>query len=312
MTWFKRIFAHPFYKLLGLSLALAIWLHVQSGAVVEGRFRLLIDWRLPVDLVTAEPLPGSVTVILSGTRAAIRRAERANLALGIDLTDAAQGETALELASFTVSGLPTNVSVVGYAPSALKVVLDEPSSKKVRVVGQSVGEPADGYRVAALVIEPDVVSIKGPRSRVSEVVEVRTKPVDLSGLTADAVVDVELDLPRSIELDGPVFPRARVDLEAAVHRRTFSSVPVVLARAAPYEPARTEVVVQLEGPADALRDVPPDAVVVLAHLPDNPNRATYEVGFGPTSGVRLTVVHPHGDRVRVAGVEPGILELKRR
>ncbi len=312
MNLLRRLVAQPLYKLAAVAMALAIWLHVQSEAVVEARLRLVLDWTLPIDLVTTEPLPGSVSVILSGPRAAMRRAERANLALAVDLSDAGQGETAIELASFGVRDLPANVSVVGFAPSALRVVLDEPSSRKVRVIGQSVGQPGDGYQVASLVIEPEVVGLRGPRSKVSEIVEVKTKPVDVSGLTQDAVIDIELDLPRSVELEGQVFLRARVEIDAMVHRRTFSEVPVVLARPAPYEPVRDTVMVHLEGPAAVLRDLAPDAVVVLAHLPDNPNRPSYDLAFGAAAGVRLTVVYPNADKLNVAGLEPATLEFKRR
>ena len=64
--------------------------------------------------------------------------------------------------------------------------------------------------------------------------------------------------------------------------------------------------------AAAPNGVPAEDVVAFAHLPESPERARYEVLWGPKEGVLLRVLHEAGDAVEVARVEPAKVEVVRR
>ena len=301
------LIANPHYKLLSLLMALTTWLYVQGEQVVESKIRVPVAWALPKGLVTVEPLPAAVMVTVSGSRAAVRRSKDNDLELQIDLTDATMGETGLEFASFPPV-VPQSLEIVGFSPSAIRFVLDERWTQKAPVEASWVGEPGAGYDVAAVTLEPEVVTLVGPRATVALLREVQTKPIDVSGLTADARVPVELDLPRSVRVEGEVEPTAFIDLEPLVERASLSDIPVYSEDAWTTDGAR--VTVTLEGPAAIMRDLDPGSVVVKVLLPNDPARARYEAAFGPQTGLRLAVVHPRD--LRVVEVQPPMVEVRRR
>lgn len=306
-TLLAWIVANPHYKLLSLLVALTTWLYVQGEQVVESKIRVPVVWALPQGLVTVEPLPVAVMVTVSGSRAAVRRSKDTDLELNIDLSDATMGETGLEFASFPPQ-IPQSLEIVGFSPSSIRFVLDERWTQKAPVEASWVGEPGAGYDVAAVSLEPEVVTLVGPRSTVALLREVQTKPIDVSGLTSDARVPVELDLPRSVQVEGDAEPTAFIDLEPLVERASLSDIPVYADDEWTTDGARVEVT--LEGPAALLRDLDPGSVVVKVLLPDEPARARYEAAFGPQTGLRLSVIHPRD--LTVVEVQPPIVEVRRR
>ena len=302
---------NPAYKVLSLSVALMAWLYVQGEQVVETKIRARVMWDLPEGLLTVEPLPASVALSIGGPRNATRKAAQYDVRIPIDLSQVNIGEHALDLSSFQVAGLPANVQVLGVAPSNVRFVLDEVSAKKVRIEPRLVGDPAAGWDVVGADVEPQVVSIRGPRAVVDAVGEVATMPVDVSGMEKDTEQRVELDLPRSTQLvsDDPI--RLRVDVEPEVVRREFTGVPVAVWRLDGWRTEPDAVKVILEGPAAAMGTLVPEEVVVFAHLPDNPTRVAYDAPFGPSSGPRLRVIQTAGDEIRAVAVEPSTVRVER-
>lgn len=302
---------NPAYKLLSLSVALMAWLYVQGEQVVETKVRARVMWELPPELLTVEPLPASVALTIGGPRNATRKAAHYDVRIPIDLSEIGMGEHSLDFSAFPVAGLPPNVQVLGVSPSTVRFVLDEVSAKKVRVEPRLVGDPAAGWDVVGAEVEPQVVSIRGPRAVVDGVGEVATMPVDVSGMERDTEQRVDIDLPRSTQLvsDEPI--RVRVDVEPEVVRREFTSVPVGVWRQDGWNTEPDTVRVVLEGPAAAMGTLAPEDVAVFAHLPDNPTRSAYEASFGPDSGLRLRVLHTAGEALRVVTVEPTTVRVER-
>ena len=74
----------------------------------------------------------------------------------------------------------------------------------------------------------------------------------------------------------------------------------------------TTVRIVMEGPSASLGAIAPQDVVAFVHLPDDPNRASYDVPWGPEEGMRLRILHPGGDEVRVASVTPSRVKVTRQ
>lgn len=297
------------FKLLALVVAVLAWLWVQSDEVYEDQVKASIHWTLAPGVVAVDPLPGSVAVRVRGTRGAIRRAERADIVMDADITDMGPGEHNLELDPFPVDGLPGALTVLGLAPSGVRFALDTVAERKVRVQPQVVGEPASGYAVDGVTLAPAVALVKGPAVVVDALTEVNTEPIDVSGLAGNATVPVQLDLPRGIQPGDGTRYQADIAVLALNEERTFAAVPVHVWDDPRYRSVELTVQVQLQGPAAALDAMAPDDLVVLAHLPADPDRARYEVAWGPVDGPRLRVLHAAGPSVRVKAVEPSRVEV---
>lgn len=303
---------HPQYKLLALALAIVAWTYVQGDEVHETRIKAPIVWTLPPHLTTPEPLPNAVMLTVRGTRAATRRAREADVVLPVDISDIGVGEHALAFEDFTPRNLPQGVEVLSTSPSSVRFALDEIATRKVSLEPVLVGDPGPDHAVGEVTLEPQVVEIVGPRGVVERLREVKTAPLDVSELREDSTLDVDLDLPRSVRLANPnEAPRARVQVVPRNEARDWV-VPVVVWGSYDWVVQQGEVRVSLEGSAESLRAVGAQDVIAVVHLPESPERTRFEAPFGPTEGPRLRILHPGGDRVRVARVSPARVEVVRR
>lgn len=82
-------------------------------------------------------------------------------------------------------------------------VVQAQTQKIIPVKPSLVGEPADGYQIREVVLEPNTVTITGPQDKVNEIASVSTQPVDITGFTADFTGTVGLQLPEGIAVIGP-------------------------------------------------------------------------------------------------------------
>jgi YbbR domain-containing protein len=77
------------------------------------------------------------------------------------------------------------------------------------------GEPAEGFRVAEVVIEPPQVRVTGARRQVLRLSEAVTEAVDVTGLDAPVEREVGLNLGgQNVWVDEPTNVRVRVRIEA--------------------------------------------------------------------------------------------------
>ncbi|MFZ0548204.1 MAG: CdaR family protein [Candidatus Promineifilaceae bacterium] len=65
-----------------------------------------------------------------------------------------------------------------------------------------VGEPASGYRLLNINVEPSSILITAPPDQL-DALRIETEPVDISGLTISETLQVALDLPDGVSLEDP-------------------------------------------------------------------------------------------------------------
>lgn len=300
------------YKVLSVFLALSAWLYVQGDEVHETKLKARVAWTLPTELTTTEQLPVTVTVLVRGTRQGVRTASASAIIVPADLSDFSVGEHVVDLESMGVRGLPPGVEVLSVLPSAMRFVLDEVATRKVEVDATLVGDPAPGFEVASVTLDPAVVEVSGPRVVLADLPSIATKPIDVSGLAADTIVDVSIDPPRGVFVADDAPPRAAIRMVPQVERRVLSGVPVYVWRDYDWKPATAMIEVTVEGPAEALRQMGTEHVVAFVHLPDRPSAGSYEAAFGPAEGLRLRVLHPGIDEVEVVSVNPNRVKVVRQ
>ncbi len=312
MGWIRGLWANLAYKFVAVLLACGAWFYVQEDRLDDGKLRVSLVWHLPNGLTTTEPLPNSITLLVQGTRSALRRASNQEMKIEADIGDVGVGEHTVEFASLDIQGLPETVSVIGFSPAAARVYVDREAIQKVRVSPAIVGDPQDGFAVVSTKVEPSVVQLRGPRAAVAGLRAVNSKPVDVSGLSGDVDQAVELELPWGVSVVGVTEVRAVVDIAPLFESRVFEAVPVAIVGSDRYSPLVSTVQVTLQGPAQQLQAISPDEVLVIAHLSTDSDRPRYDVVYGPKEGVRLTVVHPGTGEIRVAAVKPSMVGVARR
>jgi YbbR domain-containing protein len=301
------------YKALAFAFALMMWIWVQSEQVVEDRARVRLDWKLPEGLMLVEPALETATVTVEGVQAFVRAVRQKELSIDIDLSRAKEGEVTLDLSEKAVVGMPGQVRVVSVSPSTLKVQLDRILKRRVTVTPATRGEPAEGFQLGKVSVQPDRIELVGPSSVLRGMAEVATDVVDVSGLREDAEFDVGLGVKK-----GQLTPThetpfvVAVAVEPVMKERAFDTVPVLLRDGGGYTSGASTVALTLKGPAERIDAIRPDDVSIMVYVPDGYSAATGIAQLGRGDGLRYEVVQPGGDEVSVLEVTPNRIPVVRR
>jgi YbbR domain-containing protein len=179
MKWLFRNFG---YKLLAAGVALLLWGVSHGTDPIERGFDVSMMLRdVPDNLVVTDQSTDAVNIRVKGSRAALRSLSVADIEYVVDLSGAKAGVTEHEVDAESVK-LPRGADIVSRSPSSIDFTLEPRGTKAVKVRVDLAGEPAPGFAVGAVRIEPLRVRITGPRSEVLRLSEVVTETIDLSGV----------------------------------------------------------------------------------------------------------------------------------
>ena len=242
-------------KVASVLMAIGLWSWVQSAKVVESHSRAQLQYSWPETLLNVEEVPRSITITLSGSQRRLRALEHAIVSIPIDLSSVKLGLTTVDLSKEKIIGLPEGLEIVQFSPPQLDIQFDRPLTRPVKVSAPTIGEPADGFVVDSIVLEPSTVEITGPQSLLRHITEIQTDLVDINEIESDTVILAPLALPVRTTLAKPSGPlKVKVDISALVVTRTFSDVPV-LPRGTGWRAVDETVSLVLEGPENAIRSI---------------------------------------------------------
>lgn len=126
-----------------------------------------------------------------------------------------------------------------------------PPAKVVSVRPNVEGQPAPGYRIGAIQVEPWKVAVRGPQARLDGIEAVYTAPIDINGARDTLQVEAELVVPDGLLVADPARVMVTVPIKENVVQRTLEQVPVAVRRLNPQLEAQLEsgfVAITLEGP----------------------------------------------------------------
>ena len=118
---------------------------------------------------------------------------RTGLRFPVDLGGAQRGVTEVEVPDQPID-LPRGSAVVSRSPSRVSVRLERKGRRSVGVRPDVMGEPAAGFRLKEIEVEPRRVWLAGARTEVMRLAEVVTEPIDLTGLRQDVEREVRVFL----------------------------------------------------------------------------------------------------------------------
>ena len=210
-----RLFANLGHKVLALGAALLLWGVSNTSTSVERGFDIPVEITgLPENLVITSRSDDEVNVRVMGRRSALRSVSPAALSYKLELAGAKAGVMTIDVDASGVQ-LPRGTRLVSRSPSRIELVLTERGSKAVRVRPDLAGEPAPGFVLASVEVEPQRVRITGARAEVLRLSEVVTETIDIEGAEADVEREVRASLGgRNIWLEDAERIRVRVDIEA--------------------------------------------------------------------------------------------------
>jgi YbbR domain-containing protein len=189
---------HPFrnvgLKAAAICVSTLLWFAV-SGQQVERSVSVPVLYaRVPSGLQMTGYRFEQVTAHLRGGYTQMSQLGRDDVKLVVDLSAAQPGQTVVNLRTDQVEGAPLGIEVTDVEPRTLTVTIEQMSTAPLTVVAVVEGEPAPGFAIGQVTVEPAHVLIAGPINRLKANPSIATEPVSVAGATSTVTRTVNLAL----------------------------------------------------------------------------------------------------------------------
>ena len=200
-------------KLISLGLATMLWMMVATEASSELGMEVPLEYRnIPARMEITGDTTNSVQVRLRGSPNVVRDISAKNVSTTIDLSNMRPGEKILPLSPQNVQA-PFGAEVIRVNPSSVRFNLERTLTKTVPVVPTILGQPADGFEIGAVRVNPSKVEIEGPESRINTLTSIATIPIRLDRRQTQIGQTADLDIPDAqIRLQRPAPVVVRVEI----------------------------------------------------------------------------------------------------
>ena len=191
-------FRHLGLKVLSVGLAVLLWMVVAGEETVERGLRVPLELQqFPAGLELQGEAPSLVDVRVRGASGDAQPRRPGRHRRGARPAHGASGRRLFQLTPEQVR-VPFGVQVVQVTPPSVALVFENSATRQVPVVPAVEGEPAPGYVVGKMTVEPQTVEVIGPESAVERVTEALTEPVSVAGARAGGHRDGHRRLARSV------------------------------------------------------------------------------------------------------------------
>jgi YbbR domain-containing protein len=263
-------FRHFWLKTVAVGIAALLWVAVGGEKIVERSLRAPLELQnKPETLEIVGEVPSTVDVRLRGSSTALGRLMPGDVVAVLDVSTAKSGSNMFHLAPDHVR-VPFGVGVTYAGPATVPLVLERQERKTVPVVPSVEGEPAAGYAVERVSVDPEQVDVEGPESAMRALRRATTAPVELNGAssTLREVVTIGI-LNSTARLRQPSSAVVTVNIVAIRTERTMGTVPVRMQNLRAGQSAQSapsSVAVTVRGGEDALNALTTDAVEAAVDL----------------------------------------------
>ncbi|MDH4316787.1 MAG: CdaR family protein [Desulfobulbaceae bacterium] len=299
-------FIKPFSKdllLKGISLGMAVllWYFVVGEDQVDMNIKVPIEIiNLPSNLVISNQFKKDIEVTLRGPRSLISDLKNRNITIPVDLSDKKAGTAVVKNDPQKIP-LPSGITILRLQPTNITLTLDELAQKLLVIEPQTHGDPATGYILKKISLEPDHLVISGPKSVLDMEESLKTYIIDLDGLNHSTSLQVHLDLPPVlIEMIGETVVTADIEVDEKFVERVISNIPVnVRDSELPIKVRPGKVSVRALIAENLLRDTPEPTMLFRAFITVDKLKEEIEV---PVSVNGVSV--PGHSAIKVLSIEP--------
>ncbi|RMG47882.1 MAG: hypothetical protein D6718_02790 [Acidobacteria bacterium] len=210
-------------KIFSLFLAYVTWAMLAQLPKVPMRVKVPVVPLVDDGAVAVSIEPRDVEIEVRADDIIIRRLSTEGLYVEPDLRAMREGEFTVQVQPSDVRNLPSGNVEVQVLDSTITVKIERLKKVRKPVEVQRAGEPAEGFAVGRVAVEPAEVDVIGPRSAVTALSSVRTAYVDLTGRRASFETTVELLSPGPKMETQPDKVRVAVEIleQAAEHAITL-------------------------------------------------------------------------------------------
>jgi len=249
-------------KVLSMVLAVTLFVLVRNDKDATAGTYVKITYTLPADRVLVSDPPVEAKVSVRGPWTKLQHLDRAIEPIHVDLTRLKGPDLRLDEDLVKV---PEGVRVSAISPSEIHVETEARVRRDVPVQPILEGEPAEGYRVSKVVVEPAHVTVDGAKSVVQAMERLPTRPLRVADSRGPLTAQVALEPPPAhAELVKQGTVTVRAEIEPAMVERTFDGLAVHVIGLnrleGATEPAAARLI--LRGPSVLLNEVNPKLVTL--------------------------------------------------
>lgn len=224
MTYWRRVLAKEWFPvLISLILAIVLWFNVGGEETVDTNVMIPVEViNLPRDLVISNQFKKEIEVTVNGPRSLILDITKKRVTRQIDLSTATPGTTVITNDTDSIA-LPGAITILRVQPSSIILSLDKVVLKQFPVNPVTAGEPAPGYILKGLRMDPEVISVTGPETVLAQYEVFRTTVININGLRESVTQQIPLDLePAIVELIGQTTITADISIGLEVVEKEFN------------------------------------------------------------------------------------------
>lgn len=264
-------------KLLSLVAAITLFFLVHGSQESQKTVYVDVISRLPDSSrgrMLISDIPVRVRVTLAGTPSQLNGIRQGDVPpLELDLRDATLTSYEFDLADFD---LPVGVTATSVEPQVIPLEWVQRRERRVRVRPSLVGSVRPGRMLVEPVrVEPDTVTVVGPREEVEGISYIDTAEIELASL-ADGPTQRRmrlLRLPEHVIVEGDSSVTVSLEVVPERAERTLSRLPVGAVGMASRSIRPAQVTVTLFGPPAIVQGL--DADSVLPFVDASELRATH-------------------------------------
>jgi YbbR domain-containing protein len=183
-------------------------------------------YHLSENLMLMDAPRRSVRLLVSGTNATLQTIDTKETFCIVDLSGLAEGTHTLAVRPADI-GLPKGVTLASLLTPSLTIRLERLSQKTAEVIAILEGQPAPGFAVAGVSLQPKRILLKGTASMLAGIDTVETRSINLEDASESFKKEVPLNLPEAIAVDPPLrFVVAHVEVKERIISRVLESIPV--------------------------------------------------------------------------------------
>jgi YbbR domain-containing protein len=183
MEFVRRWVLHNFWlKILSLLIATGLWLAISPDQEpAEVAIRVPIEFRhVPQGLEISSTTVPEALIRVRGPERLIRELRSTDVHAELELADAQAGERTFDLTAQQIRH-QRELNVVQVVPGQVHLSFDTRLTRDVEIHPRVTGNFIAGEQIARVLVDPERITITGPRHHVEMLDAATTDPIDASG-----------------------------------------------------------------------------------------------------------------------------------
>ena len=189
----KTFFGNMGFKLLSVAIAVSLWFFVTYRGQSETTVEAPLEFKnIPQGLEILKQNVKKTAVSIRGHESVLNALKPTDIRVVVDMSNGKFGEASYYFDTNDVKS-NRNIKILRMDPTYVKVTLDQLETKQIPVKPYIVGQPARGFEIKKITVNPPTVSAEGAASEMARLWTLRTEPLDVTGLDSEISQSVRID-----------------------------------------------------------------------------------------------------------------------